>query len=265
MAARPFRKDPISVSFTGWKRYNECPEQHYLVMTGQRPDKPNERNVLNGQILHTILERWFLNDEPASWIATQADPVWREYTEKLYILFKSEGDRNELYERCVKWCASLAAQVEQLGFDKARCLTEQKLERELIVDGHRVVLKGYLDVMAPTLANEWLIMDLKASTNRKVMNPYQMVFYSLLLQDDLHPDQPVRDSAFILPALDDIVPFQVGQEHRDWLLADIEKMARGIIADQFAPDDKSGACWFCDVKALCSIKGAPSGTGRIML
>lgn len=265
MTPRPFSKDPISISFTGWKRYAKCPEQHLLVMTGRRPKHSDERNVLNGQVLHTILERWFTSGQPASWIATQADAVWNEHVEKLYILFKSDADRAELYDRCVRWTAKLAEQITALGLDTSRCLTEQKLERELIVDGYRVRLKGFLDVMAPTAANEWLILDLKASANRQVMDPYQMVFYSLLLQDDLAPGQPDRASAFILPALDDIVPFTVSQEHRDWLLADIEKMARGIIADQFQPNDKSGACWFCDVKALCSIKGAPSGTGRIML
>ena len=266
MTPRPFGMDPISISFTGWKRYNKCAHQHWLVMTGRRPKLVNERNFLNGQVLHKVLERWFENpDAPYAWIGEQAGPVWDEYVEKKYMIFKSDGDRAELREKCLKWGAHLAVQIEQLGIDKSRCLTEQSVERHLVVDGHNVVLKGYIDVLAPTADNQWLIFDLKCSASRSVMDAYQMVFYSLLLQDDLAAEHVTRNSAFILPALDDIVPFDVAQEHRDWLLGDLERMARDIIAGKFDPDPNSGACFFCDVKALCPIMGTPSGTGRINL
>lgn len=265
MTPRPFSLDPISISFTGWKRYNKCAHQHWLVMTGQRPKLVNERNFLNGQVLHKVLERWFGNDAPPSWIAEQAEPVWHEYVEKKYILFKGDGDREELRQKCIRWGAALAQQIEQLGIDKTRCLTEQSVERELVVDGYRVLLKGFIDVLAPTADNQWLIFDLKCSASRSVMDAYQMVFYSLLLLDDLADGDVRRNSAFILPALDDIVPFDVQDEHRAWLLGDLERMARDIIAGKFDPDPDSGACFFCDVKALCPIMGSPSGTGRINL
>lgn len=266
MTPRPFRYDPIDVSYTGWRRYTkECPHQHWLVMTGQRPKHRDERNTLNGTTLHKVLERWFKNEHPPSWIAEQAAVVWEEYVDKKYVLFKSDGDREELRQKCIAWGAALAKQIEQLGIDKSRCLTEQSVERLIVVDGFNVKLKGYIDVLAPTAANEWIIFDLKCSANRRIMDPYQMVFYSLLLQDDLAPQAVLRDAAFILPALDDIVPFQVAEEHRTWMLGDIERMARDIVAGKFDPDPEKGNCWFCDVKALCPVKGGVSGTGRISL
>lgn len=262
MAPRPFSKDPISLSYSGWKRYNECPQKHFLVMSGYRPKYSDERNFLNGQVLHKVLERWFANDEPASWIAEQAEPVWHEYVGKKYILFKSDGDKKELLAKCIAWGARLAGQVVELGIDKATTRSELNLERMFAVAGHRVRLHGYLDVVALTLDGDQVVMDLKCSASRGVMDPYQMVFYSVLLED---VDRP-RHTAFILPALDDIVAFTVQEEHRRWLVADLERVAQQIIADQFDPDPENANCHWCEVKAACPVMGgAPVTRGRQIL
>lgn len=263
MAPRPFRKDPISISYSGWKRYKECAQKHYLVMTGQRPDKVDERNFLNGQVLHKVLERWFENDEPSSWIAGQAEPVWHEYVSKKYILFKNAGDRAELLQKCITWGQQLVELVERLQLDKSKCHTELSVERFIEVDGHRVRLHGYIDVLAPSAGNLDTVIDLKCSTSRSVMDPYQLVYYSLLLGDGPGQD---RYGAFLLPALDDIVPHLISEEHRQWLLAQLIQMARDIIADKFDPDPENANCFWCEVKAACPVMGGlPATRGRITL
>ena len=261
--ARPFPLDPIPISYSGWQRYTKCPQQHFLVMTGQRPSIVDGRNFLNGNVLHKVLERWFTNEFGPEWIAEQAAIVWDEYVDKKYILFKSPNDRAGLRAKCILWGTALTKQVVELGIDKSRCQTELSIERFISVDGYQVKLNGYIDVLAETSTGDHVVLDLKCSASRSVMNPYQMVFYSLLLQDEVRQ----RDSAFILPALDDIVPYTVSEEHRQWLLGDIQQMARDIVAGKFEPDTESGACFFCDVKALCPAMGGdiPVGRGRQQL
>ena len=259
---REFSKDPITISYSGWKRYNECPQKHYLVMTGQRPKLVNERNFLNGSVLHKVMERWLGNDEPVSWIADQAEPVWQEYVAKKYILFKGEADKAELLQKCVTWGQQLVVLLTNMGLDKQHCDTELHVEKFIEVDGYRVRLHGYIDILAATAGGDHVVMDLKCSASRSVMDPYQMVFYSLLLED---LDRP-RHATYILPALDDIVHHTVTEEHRQWLLADLQKMARSIIADEFEADPENANCFWCEVRPACPVMGnLPKQRGRVQL
>ena len=260
--ARPFKKNPISVSYTAWKRYKECPQKHFLVMTGRRPNLVDERNFLNGSVLHKVMERWLDNDEPVSWIADQAEPVWEEYVDKKYILFKGQADKDELRQKCILWGRQLVKLLTDMNLNKHHCDTELHVEKFIEVDGYQVRLHGYIDILAATQDDDHIVMDLKCSASRSVMDPYQMVFYSLLLED---VDRS-RHATYILPALDDIVHHEVTEEHRQWLLADIQKMVRGIIADEFEPDPENANCFWCEVKPACPVMGGlPAKRGRVDL
>lgn len=263
MTPNPFKKNPISISYTGWKRYRECKQKHFLVMTGQRPDKVDERNFLNGQVLHKVLERWFSNDEPASWIADQAQTVWDEYVAKKYIIFKSAADRIELLDRCLSWGSKLAVMIDDLGLDKYQCKSELQLERYITVRDTKVRLHGFLDILAPVSGSIEAVLDLKCSASRGVMDPYQLVFYSLLLEDD---DDIVRYGSFILPALDDVVTHQIGAEHRQYLMRQLVAMAESILDDEFEPSPETANCYWCEVKAACPVMGnLPAKRGRVHL
>lgn len=261
---KPFNTNPISISYTGWKRYKECAQKHYLVMTGHRPSIVDERNFLNGQVIHKVLERWFANDAGPQWISEQSTSVWNEYIDKKYVLFKSEEDRSQLLSKCQEWASSLVTMIEGLGFDKSQCQSELALERYIEVGSHRVRLHGYLDILAPLVEGPPAVLDLKCSASRSVMDPYQLVFYSLLLEDDLTNTD--RHGAFILPAFSDVVAHHITAEHRSYLLADIRRMAEDIIAGRFDPSPETANCFWCEVKHACPVMGRmPASTGRINL
>lgn len=261
---KPFRKDPISISYTGWKRYKECAQKHYLVMTGHRPPVVNERNFLNGQVIHKVLERWFENNEDPGWIADNAPSVWDEYVAKKYILFKSDTDRSDLLTKCQEWATSLVQMIEQLGLNKSRCQSELALERYITVADHKVRLHGYLDVLALMADGQAAVLDLKCSSSKSVMDPYQLVFYSLLLEDDQTGTN--RYGAFILPAFSDVVSHLITEEHRSYLMSDVIRMAKDIIAGKFEPSPETANCFWCEVKHACPVMGRmPVTTGRMKL
>lgn len=268
MSIRPFRKNPIAVSFTGWKRYRECAQQHYLVMTGQRPKFRDERNFFRGIVLHQVMEDWFKNDEPPAWLATAVQPTWERLAGKHTVLWKHATDEQTMLGTALEWGEALTKIfTDELPIRKDLCRAEMEVERTFEVDGFLVCLRGKIDVLATAEEGAPIVLDLKGSASKSTMDPWQIVFYSLMLDDKLPEGQHVSHGGFIMPAFGRIFPYEVTQEHRDWLMESITQMARDIMDDKFDPDPSDSKCFMCDVKHACPVRGGmmPQGTGRQLI
>jgi len=258
---------PLTMSFTGWKRFNTCAHQDYLYKLGKRPKSSDNRNFVKGSVLHELFESWMGLDTDPEWIIENVQVEWKKYLKKHTVMWKNDADEHENYAKAILWAERLVGMLNGLDLDKGRCQIEKYLEYMIEVDGRPVKMLGYVDVLLPTKSGGWTLLDWKFSENKQVMNPYQLVFYSLLLHKQ-GADEATDDGAFVFPALQKIFPFQVTQENRDWLLQDIERVCRLIFSGYNTPTENKDDCYFCDVKPFCIKQGGSLkslGTGRVSI
>lgn len=269
---KPFRLSPISVSYTGWSRYQKCRQQHYLIMTGQRPETRDERDFFRGIVLHAVLEDWLNSSEPLEWIAEAVRPTWERLKVGRTLLWKNDADEATMLATAVEWAQNLERQLGEMNLDRSVCKAEHNVERYVWVDlGNgtevEVKLNGKIDLLVPGVAGPPIVFDLKASASSSIIDPYQAVFYSLLMDDVLPGPHFLKHAGFILPASGKVVPYEITAEARDWLMEDIRQMARDCVAGKFEPDPDNSKCFRCDVKGVCPAQGGgmPTGRGRVQI
>lgn len=246
------------LSYTGFKKYVSCPQQYKLeYIDRKRPDVEDQRNTLNGNALHNLLEEYIergVND--TSYFTENIDRVWQETLEGCdHVVWRHDDDSANLQKKARGWAENLGSMFDTHKFDVEQCEPELKADTVVDINGIRLKMAGRLDVVWKTRYNDYMVFDLKASENRAVMDFDQLVWYSIVLSEYLKdPEQPKR-VGYILPGFNEIPVYEVPQEAKDKLVARLYQVLTNIQRGHFPAKPEDQKCFWCSVKFACPAKG----------
>lgn len=258
------------LSYTGFKKYVSCPQSYYQeYIERKRPPVEDQRNVLNGNALHNLLEEYINNGvNDVSWLSDNITRVWRETLDGCELVnFRHENDAQELLTKARRWTEELAILLRDSKLDVQQCEAELKADCIVQVGDYKVKMGARLDIVHKNEYNDYMFFDLKASENRAVMEFDQIVWYSIALAEYLgDPSQP-KVGGYVLPGFKEIKAYNIPPETRQNLLDRLEEVVRRIEAGIWTPKPEDKMCFWCPVSYVCPEKGAliPHGSGTIYL
>jgi len=258
------------ISYTGQKTYVDCPQQYYLnYIEKKRPKIEDQRNVLNGNTLHGLLEEYIErgeNDIP--WLGNNIRRVWKETLDKCALVnFKHPNDAQELLEKAIRWTGTLESLLTSTKLDITKCEPELKADTIVQVGKYKVKMGARLDIVYKSEYNDYMFLDLKASENRAIMAFDQIVWYSIVLGEYLGDKTQPRYGGYILPGFNEMPIYTIPDAAKEKLLKRLELVVDGIKAEVWTPNPDDKKCYWCPVRYACPAKGAliPHGSGTIYL
>lgn len=258
------------LSYSGFKKYVECPQSYYLeYIERKRPKVEDQRNTLNGNSLHNLLEAYLKQGEnDTAWLIKNGSDYWDDTLDSCaHVVWRHDTDAADLKAKYSGWVTNLANLFDEKKFDVTKCEPELKADTVVNVGGTRLKMGGRLDVVMKTQYNSYMFFDLKASENRAVMEFDQLVWYSVILGEYLkNPEEP-KIAGYILPGFNEIRTYQVPVEAKKKLVARLQKVIGQIQNEEWTPKPEDKKCWWCPVKYVCPVKGKliPHGSGTIYL
>ena len=258
------------LSYSGFKCANECMQQYYLnYIMKKRPPMEDQRNTLNGNTLHNLLEEYItIGENNVAWLGENIKRVWNDTLNSCeFITFRHNDDAQELLEKATRWVSVLETLLENSGIDIARCEAELKADTIVQVGKYKVKMGARLDIVYKSEYNNYMILDLKASENRAVMAFDQLVWYSIVLGEYLGDKSQPKGCGYILPGFNELPTYHVPEEAKIALLGRLEKAIDKIKAEEWTPTPEDKQCYWCAVKYCCPVKGKliPHGSGLIQL
>jgi CRISPR/Cas system-associated exonuclease Cas4 (RecB family) len=256
------------LSYTGFKKYVTCPQSYYQeYIQKKRPPMEDQRNVLNGNALHNLLEEYIeLGENDPTWFHSNVRRVWRETLDKCdTVNWRHDDDAQDLLNKAIKWSISMEKLFIDFKFDVTKCQPELKADTIVQVGPHKLKMAARLDVVTKNSRGDHSFFDLKASENKAVMEFDQIVWYSIVLGEYLGDKTQPKYGGYILPGFDAIKVYEVPDEAKRKLLARLEEVLNRIKAEVWTPIPNDKNCYWCPVKYVCPAKGAliPHGGGMI--
>lgn len=260
----------LYLSYTGFKKYVTCPQSYYQeYIQRKRPPIEDQRNVLNGNSLHNLLEEYInLKENNTSWLVENIGRVWRETLDKCEsVQWRHENDAKELLQKAKRWTSTLANLFDESHFDVTKCKAELKADTIVKVGDYRIKMGARLDVVHKNSYNDYMFFDLKASENRAVMEFDQIVWYSIVFGEYLQNSSQPKYGGYILPGFNEIKLYEIPLETKQKLLARLEEVTTRIKNEIWTPNPDDKRCYWCSVSYVCPVKGAliPHGSGAIYL
>lgn len=258
------------LSYTAFKKYVTCPQSYYQeYIQRKRPKIEDQRNVLNGNSLHNLLEEYINNNiNDTSWLNSNIKRVWRETLDKCdTVNWRHDNDAQELLEKACRWTTTLSGILDRSNFDVTKCDAELKADTVVKVGKHNIKMGARLDIVRKDQYNDYMFLDLKASENRAVMEFDQIVWYSIVLGEYLKDRSQPKYGGYILPGFDELKVYRVPDSAKENLLRRLNEVATRIKNEIWAPNPDDKKCFWCPVKYVCPAKGAliPHGNGVIYL
>ena len=261
----------IYLSYTGFTKLVECPQSYYLeYRMKERPDIQDHRNVLNGNVLHNLLEAYINNGvNDTRWLLDNLNTFWNDYVDNHFIDFKFpvEEDKKALLEKATKWTESLAKLLTDSKIDVGSCIPELKADTDVKVGKYTVRMGARLDVVLRNDSYEYMFLDLKASENRAIMKFDQLVWYSYVLGEYVGDQSKIKACGYILPGFNEIKMYQVPQDAKNKLINRLEEALQVLEKEIWTPKPEARRCFFCPVKHACPEFGAgvPRESGIVEL
>lgn len=246
------------LSYTGFSKYQDCPQQYYLeYIAKERPEVEDSRNSFTGSALHCLLEDYILNGEDnPSWLVKNAVPYWeKQIEESELIVWRHGSDKDELLQKMRKWSISLSSLIKEAKIKPSEWVPEFKADSDISLNGMKVRMGGRIDLMRRKENGDTIFFDLKGSENRSIMKLDQIVWYSVLLGVYLKDmSQPVA-GGYLLPGFNEVKLFKVSEAMKVDLLNRLYSAFVGIKEENFEPKPESKRCWWCSVKHACPLYG----------
>lgn len=265
------------LSYTGYTHLRDCPKRYQnMYIRKLRPPMLDQRNTIKGNALHNLLEWYLLNgvDDP-NLLVEYAPLYWTkmltECEEKsLPLKWVNAVDEKESRAKYIEWAYRLATLMKRHDLTPDRIQPEFKADSYITMGPHRFKMGGRVDILLRNKAGGLVVLDLKGSERKEVMQFDQLVWYAMLTENYLEgtkgptgEPERVTHAGWLLPGFakeeDRIQIFAIPQSARDKLEANIIRALDRIVADDFpvnpkTPEGKDN-CWFCDVKYVCPLFG----------
>jgi CRISPR/Cas system-associated exonuclease Cas4 (RecB family) len=261
------------LSYTGFKKYVSCPQSYYLeYIEKKRPPMEDQRNTLNGNSLHQLLEDYIkIGDGDVDWLLNNSDRVWDETLASSYVLWKHDDDSQAVLEKMRMFTTNLAALLKDSAINTAvmdgSASPELKADTVVNINGTRLKMAGRVDLLIKNSYNDYIFYDLKASENRSIMEFDQLVWYSIVLGAYLKDMEQPTMGGYILPGFSEIKTYKIPAQAREKLLSRLDEVLRRIREGIWTPMPEDKVCFWCPVKYCCPVKGKliPHGSGVIQL
>lgn len=260
----------LYLSYTGFTKYVECPQNYYLeYIEKKRPKVEDQRNVLNGNTLHNLLEEYIhLGKNDPRWLVHNVERVWEETLEGCeHVVWRHEDDAQELKDKAKKWSYALGKLLYDYKIDPATCEPELKADSIVQVGKYKVKMGARLDIVMKNAYNDYAFLDLKASENRRVMKLDQIVWYSIVLGEYLGKSDQPKKGGYLLPGFNELKMYSIPMQAKVNLMNRLEAAVGGIKNGEWEPKPEDQRCFWCPVKFSCPVKGKaiPHGSGTIYL
>ena len=272
--------DPLQISWTGLKRYEDCHQRQLRTIQGKSSKTADGRVFLPGSVCDRSMRKWLESDSPQPGQMVEYVDEFLDYfeNEDSQYVIKWRGNPNEDRRKVRDFCHKVVSELEPILLRKVIPYRYQPEVRFRVpanipgLDGEprQVLLIGGIDIAVLDDEDNFELIDLKSTADESYVRKGilgQLTFYSLAWGQYVgQRDQPKR-ACFVLPACKQkIVPVEVGVEERRMMLSRIVAYAHGAWREQWEPNP-GGQCGWCDVKGSCDhfktpISVDPSGRRR---
>ena len=257
--------DPVFVSWSSLKRWENCPQHQLRVITGEADKSQKGRIFLPGTVADLTQRRWLDQDKPeAGQMLDMVETVFWETVNLAESKIIWRGDPEKDQKQIIRDVRSAVRRLEPWLLQKVVPFDYQpefrfKAHMEVpyvCQEGVRapVTLRGGIDILVRDDDGKFRIYDLKMTTNPSYLRSTlgQLTFYDLamcVLQENF--DCAV-EWGFVAPLLDEfLIPVTVGQEDRRYMLSRVVKYAQGVWTDNWTPKASDTGCDWCEAKGVC--------------
>lgn len=262
--------NPLQVSWTGLKRYEDCHQRQLRTIQGRSVKTADGRVFLPGSICDRAMRKWLDSDSPQPGeMVEYVDEFLKFFAEEdpQYVI-KWRGNPNEDKAKVRQFCRMVVTELEPILLQKVipyRYQPEVRFKVPMMIpdlngEPRLILLNGGIDIAVLDDEDNFEIIDLKSTADESYVRKGilgQLTFYSLAWAQYVGDRTQPRSACFVLPACrQKIVPVEVGQEERTVMLSRIVAYAHGAWREEWEPNP-GGQCGWCDVKGACDHFKAP--------
>lgn len=264
---------PISVSYTAWRRWSECPLQERLLREGvPRTVKPR-RDYLVGDVMHDLLEQATRTRTLPS--TQEVVHAYEREASKKGVMFRSPDDRKQLAERTIDVTEQLAPFALGLidAADDARAELELGAPIRFPDTAPTDLREAYFQMTAKFdlvlswtdgVVDRYALIDYKSGSQ----DLRQMYWFAAVWKLCMPEAYPTTDFYFVSPNGKGNRPkrrkVSVGETEIDGALHDAIVLATSLrdLALPSKPD--VWRCGRCRVRISCPDSAQPTSRGRTL-
>lgn len=247
------------ISWSALQRFEQCKQKQHLVSQGLSMPGKNVRNFLAGNVLDAIQKDWLEN--PVTNMVDMVDEYMEKAitksTEKDTITWRNKNDKSTIKKFCKSSAVALQpileARVLPYDYEPAKWFyVPVKIKNPKTGQVEEIVLRGELDLLVRETDGEFVVWDLKGTSNNDYWRTSlgQLVFYDLVILS-LFGKSP-KKVGFIQPACDEQVKeFTIDNSMRADLWGRINSMMVDVWDGNFVPKEDNTGCNFCEVQHCC--------------
>lgn len=265
MAREESPPGPVIISWSGLKRWENCPQHQLRVITKETEKQEKGRIFLPGTVCDLVQRRWLDSEDPQpGQMVDMVDQVFAEIVEKAESKIHWKGNPLKDQQQVRDHCRNMVSTIEPwlmenvLPFDYS---PEVKFEAHMEIpyicgDGVLAPLKmiGGIDIVVRGPDGKFRLYDLKITQDGGYIRSTlaQLIFYDLawsVIQGDWNI---CNEWGFLTPGLPErLIPITVDQDDRRAMMSRIVKYAQGVWTDNWRPKPTDEGCNFCEAQKRC--------------
>lgn len=269
-------KPCVRLSWSGLKRYENCPQHHLRTIAGQTKSIQDGRIFFEGNVLDRAQRQYLdnpfagmagqptLDDLVKVWFKRLSDPQDEEFEYVIRWRGDSREDARKALEKCLAGAAALQPLLERHVLPYA-WEPEKRFKTWIGLPAPPGVttpdgrigcqLTGGIDIVVYDKATgDFTLLDLKTTTNAAYMQKTlgQAVFYDIAWGSywgDMA--QPTR-FGFLAPLVSpDVIWATISNDDRRAMMARIVKASHGMVREQWQPKTDDVGCTWCEANSVC--------------
>lgn len=260
--------DPVIISWSGLKRWENCPQHQLRVITKETKPSDKGRIFLPGTVLDLVQRKWLDSDDPQpGQMEEMVESIFSEVVEERESVIKWKGhplhdqqavkdDVREAVRKLEPWLIQNVLPYEYQPEVKFRSWMQIPYPCEGGEERSFGVVKmiGGIDILVRDDKGKFRLYDLKMTRNDSYIRSTlaQLIFYDLawgVIQGDFYH---ASEWGFVTPMLgEQMIPITVDREDRAAMLSRIVKYAQGVWRDEWKPKPDDAGCDWCEAKGAC--------------
>ena len=258
--------DPVLVSWSSLKRWENCP-QHQLRVIQHKTERKNMGRIFLPGTVCDLAQREFLeseNQQPGDMEAS-IERIFEATVSKAESKINWFGNPVEDMKNVVQFCKNTVTRLEPwlyehvLPFEYApEHRFKAHLEVPYLTEGVRapIILRGGMDILVRNpVTGKFRLYDLKVTKDPSYIRSTlaQLTFYDIAWCV-IQGEWGVCDEwAFVTPALEKeiTIPITVDEEDRRVMMSRVVKYAQGVWQDNWQPKADDTGCQYCEARGTC--------------
>jgi hypothetical protein len=260
----PATLDPVQVSWSGLKRWENCPQHHLRVIQHKTEKSDKGRIFLPGTVCDLVQRRWLDSDKPEpGQMVEMVEQIFSEVVDegesKIHWKGNPIKDKEDVKAQCRQVVLNLEPWLIEnvLPYDyQPEVKFSAYMQVPYICDDRFGIIKmiGGIDVVVRDDQGKFRLYDLKVTSNDSYIRSTlaQLIFYDLawgVIQGDFYH---AVEWGFVTPLLPEkLIPITVDRDDRSAMLSRVVKYAHGFWKDDWKPKADDAGCGYCEAKGAC--------------